>query len=157
MSCYLDIYLKDLRTNTYSLLFTFCGYKRDAFDSVIGGNFKTITINDKAVDVALQVSRDKIKDIVDYANSVILKEQEGIEESKRIIKTITAMNNSLEDKLKAIQEETDLIEERKAEIKQYEDVKHFYYHLLMIEDCENRIFAGLECFAPDGSDAFVEN
>ena len=151
MSSYLNVYLKDTRDNSYSELYCYCGYIRDSFDSVMGDNSTSRVINGERIDVAKQLTKENIDRIVKGIDSDIERYKGYIKQSELNIERILKMNNDLCDKLEAMQDEQEAINSYNKEIKYCTDARYFYTYLYDIEDSENRIFAGIECFAPDGS------
>ena len=152
MSSYLNVYLKDTRDSSYSELYCYCGYIRDSFDSVMGDNSTSRVINDERIDVAKQLTKEDMDRIIKGIDSNIECYKNCIKQSELNIERILKMNNDLCDKLEAMQDEQEAINSYNKEIKYYTDARYFYTYLYDIEDSENRIFAGINCFAPDGSD-----
>ena len=155
MSSYLNVYLKDTRDNSYSKLYSYCGHIRNSFNNVMGDNSTSLVIYGEKIDVAKQLTKKDIDRIVKDIYSYIEYYKNKIKQSELNIERILKMSNDLCDKLEAMQDEQEAINSYNKEIECYIDARYFYTYLYDIEDSDNRIFAGIECYAPDGSD-YVE-
>lgn len=155
MSSYLNVYLKDTRDNSYSKLYSYCGHIRNSFNNVMGDNSTSLVVYGEKIDVAKQLTKKDIDRIVEDIDSYIEYYKNKIKQSELNIERILKMSNDLCDKLETIQYEQEDINSYNKEIECYIDARYFYTYLYDIEDSDNRIFAGIECFAPDGSD-YVE-
>ena len=117
----------------------------------MGDNSTSLVVYGEKIDVAKQLTKENIDRIVEGIDSDIERYKGYIKQSELNIERILKMNNDLCDKLEAIQDEQEAINSYNKEIECYIDARYFYTYLYDIEDSENRIFAGIECFAPDGS------
>ena len=149
MSAYLTIYIKDVRKDNYMFMDAYGGYYRDIFQSELGDN---VHINKNNNPLAKLVSTNDINRIIQHIDKDIDKDLGNISNAKDHIEIILRMTDqSINNRLEAIQEEEAFIAECRDNIKIYQRVKNFYTVLLDLSD-ENRIYAGIDCFAPDGSD-----
>ena len=149
MSSYLNIYLKDIDKETYVILHSSCGYFRDVFRTELGYNVKYDENNNP---LASLVSKDNIKDIIQEIEREIQRSMSYTNNAEKHIQLIAQMEKtSISDRLEAIAQEEEAIKEYQEEIKVYQRVKNFYTVLLDLSDGD-RIYAGIDCFAPDGSD-----
>lgn len=149
MSAYLNIYLKDIDKNKYVILDNYCGYFRDVFKTELGYN---VTYDEDHNPLASLVSTDDIKNIIQEIERKIQRSMSCINNAEKHIQLITQMEKTpISDRLEAIAQEEEAIEEYQEEIKVYQYVKNFYTVLLDLSDGD-RIYAGIDCFAPDGSD-----
>lgn len=150
MSSYLCIYLKDTeREDNYVILNDYGGYYRDAFRHELGYNVEYDTTNTPR---ATLVSTDDIRDIIEYIEKDIQLSLDNINKAKNHIELISQMiDKSINERLEAIQNEENYIAECQEDIKIYQSVKNFYVVLLDLSSDSDRIYAGIDCFAPDGS------
>lgn len=149
MSSYLNIYLKDIDKEKYIILDSYCGYFRDVFRTELGYN---VSYNKNNNPLASLVSKDNIRDIIQEIEREIQRSMSYINNAEKHIQLIVQMEKtSINDRLEAIAQEEEAIKEYQEEIKAYQRVKNFYTVLLDLSDCD-RIYAGIDCFAPDGSD-----
>lgn len=149
MSAYLNIYLKDIDKNKYVILDNYCGCFRDVFKTELGYN---VTYDEDHNPLASLVSTDDIKNIIQEIERKIQRSMSYINNAEKHIQLITQMEKTpISDRLEAIAQEEEAIEEYQEEIKVYQYVKNFYTVLLDLSDGD-RIYAGIDCFAPDGSD-----
>ena len=149
MSSYLNIYLKDTDKEKYVILDSYCGYFRDVFRTELGYNVSYDKNNNP---LASLVSKDNIKDIIQEIEREIQRSMSCINNAEKHIQLIAQMEKTpISDRLEVIAQEEEAIKECQEEIKVYQRVKNFYTVLLDLSDGD-RIYAGIDCFAPDGSD-----
>ena len=149
MSSYLNIYLKDIDKERYVILDSYCGYFRDVFRTELGYNVKYDENNNP---LASLVSKDNIKDIIQEIEREIQRSMSCINNAEKHIQLIAQMEKTpISDRLEVIAQEEEAIKECQEEIEVYQRVKNFYTVLLDLSDGD-RIYAGIDCFAPDGSD-----
>ena len=149
MSSYLNIYLKDIDKEKYVILDNYYGYYRDVFRTKLGYN---VVYDENNNPLASLVSTDDIRDIIQEIEREIQRSMSCINNAEKHIQLITQMEKtSISDRLEAIAEEEEAIKEYQEEIEVYQRVKNFYTVLLDLSDSD-RIYAGIDCFAPDGSD-----
>ena len=149
MSEYVSFYLKDIDKEKYVILDSYCGYFRDVFRTELGYN---VTYDENNNPLASLVSKDNIKDIIQEIEREIQRSMSYINNAEKHIQLIVQMEKtSISDRLEAIAQEEEVINEYQEEIKVYQRVKNFYTILLDLSDGD-RIYAGIDCFAPDGSD-----
>lgn len=150
MSAYLNIYLKDIEQDKYVILDSYCGYFRDVFYNKLNYNVK---YDENKNPLATLVSADDIRNIIKEIEKDIQFSLDGISKAKKHIELISQMTDqSINNRLKAIQEEEDYITEYQNNINFFQRVKNFYTVLLDLGGDGNRIYAGIDSFAPDGSD-----
>ena len=131
------------------MLDSYCGYFRDVFQAELNYNVKYDENNNP---LASLVSKDNIKDIIQEIEREIQRSMSYINNAEKHIQLIAQMEKtSISDRLEAIAQEEEAIKEYQEEIKVYQRVKNFYTVLLDLSDGD-RIYAGIDCFAPDGSD-----
>lgn len=150
MSTYLCVYLKDVNQEKYVTFDSYNGYIRDAFYTELGHH----TEYDKDRNpLATLVSKEDIESIIKSIEKDIQRSLDNIENTKKHINLISQMTDkSISDRLEAIQVEENYITECKDDIDTYQYVKNFYTVLLDLNYDGDRIYAGIDCFAPDGSD-----
>lgn len=150
MSKYLNIYLKDLKEDKWTLLDNYQGTIRDSFTDVLNNHTK----NDNKYDLALPLSSYDISIIINYIDDQIKFKEESIIRNKNHIDYILKSNeNSLQEKLEAIELEEDDIVVKKQCIESLKYAKDFYIFLMNLNYYnKNRVYAGIECYAPDSSD-----
>lgn len=149
MSVYLCVYLKDIDQEKYVVFDNYNGYIRDAFYSELGNH---IRYDENHNPIASIIFSEDIKNIIKSIEKNIQRALNNIENTKKHIDLISKMTDaSISDRLEAIQIEENYITECQDDIDTYQYVKNFYTVLLDLSD-GNRIYAGIDCFAPDGSD-----
>lgn len=149
MSSYLNIYLKDIDKEKYVILDNYYGYFRDVFKIELNYN---VTYDENNNPLASLVSTDDIRDIIRKIERDIQRSMSCINNAEKHIQLIIQMEKTpINDRLEVIAQEEEAIEECQEEIKAYQRVKNFYTVLLDLSDGD-RIYAGIDCFAPDGSD-----
>lgn len=149
MSSCLNIYLKDIDKEKYVILDNYNGYFRDVFRTELGYN---VIYDENNNPLASLVSTDDIRDIIREIERAIQRSMSCINNAEKHIQLIAQMEKtSISDRLEVIAQEEEAIEECQEEIKVYQYVKNFYTVLLDLSD-NDRIYAGIDCFAPDGSD-----
>ena len=151
MSKYLNIYLKDFKEDKWTLLDDYQGDIRDSFSDVLSNHTNR---DNTEYDLALPLSSNEINDVISHINDQIKFKEESIVRSNNHIDYILKSDGtSLQEKLEAIELEEDnvVVEKQCIECLQY--TKNFYTFLLNL-NCPNmiRIYAGIDCYAPDGSD-----
>lgn len=154
MSAYLNIYLKDIEQDKYVMLDSYCGYFRDVFQSELNYNVKY----DENKPLATLVSADDIRNIIEQVERDIQFSLDNISKAKKHIELISQMTDqSINNRLEAIQEEENYITDYQNDINFFQRVKNFYTVLLDLGGDDNRIYAGIDCYAPDGSDIELIN
>lgn len=149
MSSYLNIYLKDIDKEKYVILDNYYGYFRDVFRTELGYN---VAYDENNNPLASLVSTDDIRDIIREIEREIQRSMSCINNAEKHIQLIVQMEKTpISDRLEVIAQEEEAIEECQEEIKAYQRVKDFYTVLLDLSDGD-RIYAGIDCYAPDGSD-----
>lgn len=150
MSAYLNIYLKDIEQDKYVILDSYCGYFRDIFQQKLNHSVK---YDENKNPLATLVSADDIRNIIKEIEKDIQFSLDSISKAKKHIELISQMTDqSINNRLEAIQEEEDYITEYQNDINFFQRVKNFYTVLLDLGGDGNRVYAGIDCFAPDGSD-----
>lgn len=151
MGMFLNIYLKDFKENKYILLDQYQGDIRDSFRDILNSHTKN---DENENSLALPLSQNEINNILSYINDQIKFKEESIVRNKEHIDYITKSNgSSLQEKLEAIELEEDDIVVNKLGIQYLQYTKDFYIFLSNLNYCDTiRIYAGIDCYAPDGSD-----
>lgn len=151
MGIFLNIYLKDFKEDKYILIDNYQGDIRDSFKNVLSYHTKN---DSKENSLALPLSSNEINNIISYINDQIKFKEESIIRNKNHIDYILKSNgSSLQEKLESIELEEDDIVVYKLGIEYLQYTKNFYTFLLNL-NCPDmiRIYAGIDCYAPDGSD-----
>ena len=151
MGMFLNIYLKDFKENKYILLDQYQGDIRDSFRDVLNSHTKN---DENENSLALPLSQNEINNILNYINDQIkFKEESIVRSNKHIDYILKSDGTSLQEKLEAIELEEDNVVVEKQCIEYLQYTKNFYTFLLNL-NCPNtiRIYAGIDCYAPDGSD-----
>lgn len=151
MGMFLNIYLKDFKENKYILLDQYQEDIRDSFRDVLNSHTKN---DENENSLALPLSQNEINNILSYINDQIKFKEESIVRNKEHIDYITKSNgSSLQEKLEAIELEEDDIVVNKLGIQYLQYTKDFYIFLSNLNYFDTtRIYAGIDCYAPDGSD-----
>ena len=153
MSEYVSFYLKNKKTNMYTPLFSYGGYIRDSFSAMISSNIAHFIYKDEDYRVAKPISKDTIDLIKTWLNDKVDSCIEDINAVKEQKEDVYNTNNSLQDKLQILADLNNDLRLINQDLDEYRGAIRFYNFLLDI-DYENKdcIYAGIECFAPDGSD-----
>lgn len=152
MGMFLNIYLKDFKENKYILLDKYQGVIRDSFRDMLNSHTKN---DENENSLALPLSSNEINNIIKYIDDQIKFKEESIVRSKNHIDYILKSDGtSLQEKLEAIEVEEDDIVVYKVGIEYLQYTRDFYIFLLNLNYFDDmiRIYGGIDCYAPDGSD-----
>lgn len=123
MSAYLNIYLKDIEQDKYVMLDSYCGYFRDVFQTELNYNVK---YDENKNPLATLVSANDIRNIIEKIEKDIQFSLDNITKAKKHIKLISQMTDqSINNRLEAIQEEEDCITDYQNDINFFNVLKTF--------------------------------